>query len=98
MGTLGRSGKRYLALCAKVRARAQRNDEPCCLCGRPIDWDALPRTRWSFSLEHAESLVNGGSVLDEANSYPAHYGCNSGRGGRTRRGREPMVLRTSQAW
>lgn len=98
MGTLGRSGKRYLALCARVRARAKRNGEVCCLCTQPIDWDAPPRTRWSFSVEHVTSLVNGGGLLDEANAQPAHFGCNARRGGMTRAGREPVVLRTSRPW
>jgi len=97
MGTLGRSGKRYLKLCAQVRARR----DPCCMCGQPIDYHAPPRTRWSFSLEHPSSVVNGGDVLDSDNAEAAHYGCNSKRGGATRRGREPVVpvvVRTSRAW
>jgi hypothetical protein len=98
MGDRGRSGKRYLKLCAKVRARK----DPCVLCGQPIDYNAPPRTRWSFSLEHPDSLVHGGAVLDERNAASAHFGCNSRRGGATRRGRPerrvPVVVATSRRW
>lgn len=94
----GRRGKRYLKLCAQVRARRL----PCALCGQPIDYNAPPRSRWSFSLEHIESLVHGGALLDPANATAAHYGCNSRRGGATRRGRPerrvPVVVTTSRRW
>jgi 5-methylcytosine-specific restriction endonuclease McrA len=95
---VGRRGKPYRKLCAQVRARR----DPCALCGHPIDYDAPPRTRWSFSLEHVVSLAHGGSLLDPANVTAAHYGCNSRRGGRTRRHRPepalPPVVVTSRMW
>lgn len=98
MGDSGRSGTRYLKLCAKVRARR----DPCGLCGQPIDYNAPPRTRWSFSLDHIISLAHGGDLLDERNAQSAHYGCNSRRGGATRRGRPerrvPVVVATSRRW
>lgn len=98
MGASGRSGKRYLRLCAMVRARR----DPCALCGHPIDYGAPPRTRWSFSLDHILSLAHGGDLLDPDNARSAHYSCNSARGGRTRRGRPehplPPVVVTSRMW
>lgn len=98
MGASGRRGKRYLKLCAQVRALRL----PCSLCGQPIDYHAPPRTRWSFSLEHIVSLAHGGDLLDPANATAAHVGCNSRRGGATRRGRAeaqlPLVVATSRAW
>lgn len=100
MGDLGRRGKRYLRLCAQVRAR----QDPCALCGQPIDYLAQPRTRWSFSLDHELSLVHGGAVLDPNNARAAHYGCNARRGGGTRRNRpespggSPPPYPTSRRW
>jgi hypothetical protein len=98
VGDSGRRGTRYLKLCAAVRKRRL----PCSLCGQAIDYHAPPRTRWSFSLEHIESLVHGGALLDPANATAAHYGCNSRRGGATRRNkperRTPIVVRTSRRW
>lgn len=91
-----RKGRRYLRLCAQVRRQAQEQGTPCWLCGQPIDFNAVPRTRWSFSLDHVLSLVHGGDLLDPTNARPSHYGCNSKRGGATRRGRIP--LHTSQTW
>lgn len=87
-----RKGKRYLKLCATIRARR----DPCGLCGHPIDYNAEPCTYWSFSLDHIVPLAHGGGVHDLANVQAAHFGCNSKRGGATRRGRIPLV--TSQAW
>lgn len=66
------------------------------MCGQAIDYNAEPRTRWSFSLEHPHSLVHGGALLDPDNAEAAHYGCNSRRGGATRRGRVPLA--TSRPW
>lgn len=98
MGDSGRSGTRYLKLCAKVRARR----DPCGLCGQPIDYNAEPCTPWSFSLDHIISLAHGGGLLDERNAQAAHFGCNSAKGGSTRRGkperRVPVVVRTSRRW
>jgi 5-methylcytosine-specific restriction endonuclease McrA len=88
VGDNGRAGKRYLRLCAQVRKRR----DPCGLCGQPIDYNAPPRTRWSFSLDHITPLAHGGGVLDEANAQAAHFGCNSRRGGATRRGRPERAL------
>lgn len=99
MGDSGRRGTRYLKLCAQVRKLRL----PCSLCGHPIDYHAPPRTRWSFSLEHIVSLAHGGALLDPANATAAHFGCNSRRGGSTRRGRPerrvPVVVgATSRRW
>lgn len=98
MGDQGRRGAAYLKLCANVRRRRL----PCSICGHPIDYNAPPRTRWSFSLEHVQSLAHGGALLDPANATAAHYGCNSRRGGATRRGkpepRVPVVVRGSRRW
>jgi len=98
VGDSGRRGTRYLKLCAQVRRRR----DPCGLCGQPIDYNAPPRTRWSFSLDHLTPLAHGGRVLDEGNVQAAHYGCNSRRGGATRRGRAeramPVVVATSRMW
>lgn len=74
----GRVGRPYLRAASLLRA--QRHD--CWLCGQPIDYLAPPRTRWSFSLDHADPLSKGGEPLDPTNHRAAHYGCNSRRGNR----------------
>jgi 5-methylcytosine-specific restriction endonuclease McrA len=88
----GRRGRRYLRLCAQVRARR----EDCGLCRQPIDYTAPPRTPTSFSLDHITSLAHGGDLLDPANARAAHFGCNSKRGGATRQGKPELV--TSRWW
>jgi 5-methylcytosine-specific restriction endonuclease McrA len=70
----------------------------CALCGRPIDLDAPPRTRWAFSVDHIVPLSAGGPALDPANLRAAHHGCNSRRGaGRTSPG-GGLIGPTSRRW
>lgn len=74
----GRVGRPYLRACATLRA--QHHD--CWLCGQPIDYNAPPRTRWSYSTDHVTPLSHDGAPLDPGNLRAAHYGCNSARGNR----------------
>lgn len=85
-----RTGHRWRRLVADVKRRG----DPCWLCGHPIDWQAEPRTRHSFSLDHIVPLSKGGSLLDPANAATAHYGCNSAK--KDSEGRPKS--RTSRAW
>lgn len=55
---------------------------PCWICGREIDYSAVPRTRWSYSTDHVIALEHGGHLTAADNLKSAHYGCNSGRGNR----------------
>lgn len=84
-------GARHQAIAVIVRRRV-RQGAPCWLCGLPIDLEAAPRTRWSFSVDHVTPRSKGGQTT-LANARPAHYGCNSGRGNRT-----PGAPSTRRAW
>ena len=64
----------------RLRAKQRAKGLPCWLCGHAIDYDAPPRSRWSFSLDHAMPLVYGGPLLEEANARSAHLSCNARRG------------------
>jgi len=66
----------------KVRAEVYKSADHCCYCGRPIDWDADPRSRWAPSVEHLTPRSRGGDLFDLANCALAHYGCNARRGNR----------------
>ena len=63
----------------KLRARLRAERQPCWICGAPIDYDADPRSRWSFSVDHVIPVSRGG---DASLVQPAHHGCNSRRGNR----------------
>lgn len=87
---------------AEARARVLANAEYCHLCGKPLDFSAPPRSRWSPSVDHIlpRKAIRGLDrasqyrvILDPANLRPAHYGCNSGRGARV-----PKRRRTSREW
>lgn len=78
---------------AAFKAECRRNNLPCWLCRKPIDYDATPRTPGSFSADHVTPISLGGDSLRRANLKPAHYGCNAARGNTTR-GQFP----TSRRW
>lgn len=83
-------GAAYNALVRQVR----NEEDTCWLCGRPIDYDAPPRTRWSFSLDHVIPRSKNGLAFDRDNAHAAHYGCNSARGNRDPK--PPLI--TSRDW
>lgn len=73
-----RNGRPYRRMCEAQRAMGL----PCWLCGQDIDYQADPRSRRSFTLDHAVPLSLGGDLLDPANARSAHRACNSARGNR----------------
>ncbi|MYS47549.1 HNH endonuclease [Streptomyces sp. SID5998] len=91
-----RNGRRYRRLCAEQRALLL----PCWWCGQPIRYDitgpAAGRHPDAFTLDHANPLSLGGSLLDPANARSAHRRCNSARGNRTDAARQP--IRASRKW
>ena len=95
---IGRVGRRYLRRAAALRAEAKRLNLPCTYpgCGLPIDWQAKPRTRWSFSADHVVPLARDGAPLDPTNLAVMHYGCNSRKQHRVIGGPAPAV--TSRTW
>lgn len=72
----------------KARAKVKARREPCWICGHPIDWDAAPRTRWSFSVDHVIPRSKGGDPYAQSNLRTAHYGCNASKGNGTKRMRK----------
>jgi len=96
----GRSGSEWV----RVRALVLASSSVCWLCGKALDFNAPPRSRWAPSVDHVISLhamrnldaaTQKRMALDPANLRPAHYGCNSGR--RERRP-FPVARRTSRQW
>lgn len=62
---------------ARRRAIAQANDEPCGICGAPIDYTLQWPDPRSCSIDHIHELAKGGQLLGE--TRPAHLSCNSRR-------------------
>lgn len=83
-------GARWLKVRAIIR-QLVKDGRPCAICHRPIDLrpasqgGPMPRTRWSFSVDHREPRSKGGDYYALSNLRPAHYGCNSSRGNGTKR-------------
>jgi 5-methylcytosine-specific restriction endonuclease McrA len=90
MRSPGRVGQAWNRLRKQVLA-----EEPnCWLCGQPVDYHAVPRTRWAPSVDHIVPLIRGGSPLDRGNLHTAHHGCNASRKARM----DGFKLRTSRIW
>ncbi len=73
----GRSGHRWLRLCAQIRSERR----PCWLCGQRIDYSLPAGHPDSFTVDHVKprSLCPEGAE-DYANLAAAHMRCNSSRG------------------
>ena len=53
----------------------------CAICGLPIPYPATD-LKYSLSVDHIRPLSKGGLEFDRTNMQPAHFGCNSRKGGR----------------
>lgn len=98
----GRSGWAW----EKVRAQVLASSSVCWLCGRQLDFDAPPRSKWSPSVDHLvplktlrgmDPVLQREIALDARFLRPAHYACNSRRGAR-RIPPQPPPRRQSREW
>ena len=63
--------------------QAAHNHEPCCRCGRPIDYQLPGNNPDGPTLDHLHPLAHGGELLAEIELLaPAHMRCNSRHGAR----------------
>jgi 5-methylcytosine-specific restriction endonuclease McrA len=99
--TLGRSGRPWQRARQQVLAHAS----VCHICGRLLDFNAPPRSRWSPSADHVLPMhatrfmpeaTRRHFALDPANLRAAHFGCNSRR--RERPLRQVVVRRDPNRW
>lgn len=81
----GRQGRPW----RRARTQVLQGQPPCGLCGKAINYMAIPRTRWAPSVDHIIPTSRGGDPTDLANLRAAHYGCNSSRGNRGTKARAP---------
>ena len=72
-----------------ARKRVLANATVCHLCGKELDFDAPPKSRWSPSVDHIvpvkalrgmDRVTQRRIALDPGNLRPAHFGCNASRG------------------
>ncbi len=57
--------------------RAMPGANICWLCKSHIDMGLVASDPMSWSVDHVQSLANGGKALDINNLRPAHRSCNS---------------------
>lgn len=89
----------------RARARAIRGAVRCELCGGMLVPGAMPRTRWSATVDHVVPLARldlstaegRKAALDPENLRVAHYGCNSRRGAGHRASRDFWATRPQAA-
>lgn len=79
MASKGRSTRQWKKISLVVYAE----ETNCWLCGRVVDHDVPPRTRWGHSVDHIIPISQGGAPYDRANLRLAHHGCNSRRSNNT---------------
>ncbi|MFD8117037.1 HNH endonuclease [Streptomyces microflavus] len=88
----GRDGRRW----RETVAIARREFPPVCyLCGLLIDMTLHHNDPMSWTIEHKQSLAEGGDPYDLANLAPAHRRCNSIKGAHNRPVTPP---KTSRKW
>ena len=76
----GRWTRRYNTLRVEFRAICQATDEPCWLCGQPIDY-LLGDSDDAFELDHYYPVSTHPEFNeDPANFKPSHRSCNRRRG------------------
>jgi hypothetical protein len=74
-----RSTYRWRKLAKQVVDAAQE----CVICGRPIDKQAPPRSRWSGAADHILPAVDYPHLaFDLANVMAVHAGCNAAKSAR----------------
>lgn len=79
---VGRSTRRYKTLRRIFRAQCADEEQPCWLCGKPIDY-SLPDNEHpdAFNLDHAYTVDDRPDLAeDPANFRAAHKDCNERRG------------------
>jgi 5-methylcytosine-specific restriction endonuclease McrA len=90
-----------------ARAQVLRRGCSCWVCGELIDFDALPRSPRSPSVDHViplsrmrgyDLVTQRRLALDPHFLRPAHYGCNSRRGARTLEESAPSEPEPSEDW
>ena len=63
------------------RTASEQTNEPCWLCGQPIDYTAPPEHPDAFELDHYHPVSTHPQLMeDPANFRPAHSSCNRSRG------------------
>lgn len=86
-----------------VRARVIAGAQVCAICGKAIDHDAPPRSRWAPSADHRlpisrtrrlDKELRQRLARDPALLRCVHLGCNSRRGN----GRRDRPRRVSREW
>ena len=83
MATSRASHRRYREQRARLLRTARANDEPCCFCGQPIEWDAPARSPWSPSADHVVPVSRGGREYGaDVEMRPCHLRCNTVAGNR----------------
>lgn len=58
-----------------LRRQAKKNNTPCALCHKPIDFTLHYTHPMSFTADHIKAVATGGSMTGAL--QPAHRSCNS---------------------
>lgn len=90
------AGRTWQARTLRARLAWADANQPCALCGNPINYHLRWPHRLSLTVDHITPLWAGGKALDPTNWQPAHQTCNSSRG--AREGNRLRTTGTSTRW
>lgn len=86
----------------KLRRRIAARQEPCALCGLPIDYSLPPGLPDSYELDEIVPVSRGGDPYDEDNVQPTHRRCNQRKGNKIacdgRAGFGAGIFATTRNW
>ena len=77
------TGHKWRQIYRNYHHQARQRNDPCWICGKPIDWNAPPQTPAAFELDHAQPRSQRPDLAYETtNLRTAHSKCNRRRGNR----------------
>lgn len=91
------AGRAWQTATAPYRHHCATTNQPCALCGQPIDYTLRGNHPQAFTVDHRHARMHGGPPLDPTNWQPAHRSCNSRRGA-TEAAQRHRTTRTTAQW
>ena len=92
-----RNDRAYVQKREALFRQGRKNNTPCHLCGKPIDYDLDWKHPMSKTADHLDAVANGGPMTGPL--ALAHRSCNSRRGKKPLHNvTKPVTPRTSRDW
>ena len=93
-----KAGRAYQTFKAYIRHAHAITNQPCALCGEPIDYTLAYPNPWCWSLDHIQAIHQGGMEFDPANTQASHLRHNLSRGASEGNHKRKPQAWTSRTW